>query len=147
MKNLRVRWTALLIIVCSIVGVSVSAYRSKAATGASVPQDTINLERRVGTLEQRLYSIENSINRLEQQSSLSTRTAPSTSQRDLEVELLQRRIEMLQEQISEIQCGLAKLDERTLPATVRDARKRSGGLGTEPCRLNSDMPLQLSTRP
>ena len=106
------------------------------------------LERRINQLEQRFYTIETSITRLEQQASLSSRpsiTQPSVSSTD--VTLLRSEIEALQRRLSEIECGLAKLDERTLAPAARDARKRSGVNSTDPCRLNPETPLRLSTRP
>jgi hypothetical protein len=146
-RNLRAWLIALPVAVGALVGASVSAYRIEAEAVSRVPQDTINLERRISALEQRFYIIESSINRLEQQAALNTRTTPPASQRDLELDLLRRQTEALQGQLNEIACALVKLDERTLPASVREAQKRSGKLNTDPCRLNPETPLQLSTRP
>jgi len=106
------------------------------------------LERRINQLEQRFYTIETSINRLEQQASLSNRSSimqPGASSTD--VTLLRSEVEALQRRLSEIECGLAKLDERTLSTAARDARKRSGVASTDPCRSNPEIPLRLSTRP
>lgn len=106
------------------------------------------LERRINQLEQRFYTIETSITRLEQQVSLSSRpslTQPGAS--DTEVTLLRSEVEALQRRLGEIECGLAKLDERTLSPAARDARKRSGVSSTDPCRLNPETQLRLSTRP
>jgi chromosome segregation ATPase len=151
MKNLC--WIALLVAL-SIAAAGLSdAYRTRAGTGAAEAgaaapssQDTFNLDRRISSLEQRLYTIEMSINRLEQQSVTSSRATPSTERRDVEMELLQTQIRTLQGQLDEIGCGLAKLDERTLSQSVREAQRRSGRLSTDPCRLNSETPLRLSTR-
>lgn len=143
----------LVIILCVVAGVTAHAYRnngsseSNAATGA---QDVTNLDRRISLLEQRFYGVESSINRLEQQAALSGRSSvtPSTSARDSEVSLLRGEIEMLQRRLAEVECGLAKLDERTLAPAVREARQRAGtGGSADPCRLGVDSPLRLSTRP
>ncbi|MDQ3820080.1 MAG: hypothetical protein M3362_20715, partial [Acidobacteriota bacterium] len=67
--------------------------------------------------------------------------------RDTEVTLLRAQVEMLQRRLSEIDCGLAKLDERTLSPAAREARRKTAANSTDPCRLNSDAPLRLSTRP
>jgi predicted RNase H-like nuclease (RuvC/YqgF family) len=147
MKNL---WWITLVFAGSIVfGALSDAYRARAGTGSEgarvATQDTFNLERRISSLEQRIYSIEMGINRLEQQSATNTRTAPSTERRDVELDLLQTPIRTLQGALTEIGCGLAKLDERTLSASVREAQRRSGRLATDPCRLNPDTPLRLST--
>jgi chromosome segregation ATPase len=149
MKNLC--WIAL-VVACSIAATGLSdAYRTRAGTGgaaaaASTGQDTFGLERRISSLEQRIYTIEASINRLEQQSAMNARTSPSTGRSDVELELLQTQIRTLQTQLDEVGCGLAKLDERTLSQSVREAQRRSGRLSTDPCRLNPETPLRLSTR-
>jgi hypothetical protein len=150
MKNLC--WIAL-VVALSVAAAGLSdAYRARAGSGleagAAAPssQDTFNLDRRISSLEQRLYTIEMSINRLEQQSATSARTMPSTERRDVEMELLQTQIRTLQTQLDEVGCGLAKLDERTLSQSVREAQRRSGRLPTDPCRLNPETPLRLSTR-
>jgi chromosome segregation ATPase len=149
MKDLKGQWIALLIIGGLIITASASISRIKAETNRGVWQDPISLERRMSALEQRLYSIESSINRLEQRAALDeTRTlAGQRTERDPELDLLQRRIEALQGQLNEIECGLAKLDERTLVTSVREARKRSGQLTIDPCRLNPDAPLEISVHP
>jgi predicted nucleic acid-binding Zn-ribbon protein len=135
----------LCIVFAAILSISAGAAHMSAARGAGAPQDVINLDRRINSLEQRLYSIESSIRGLEQQATLS-RGAPATGQRDMQFELLQRQIATLSGQINEIKCGLARLDERTLPAG-----KRSQGVEDrqrpDPCRLNPDLPLSLSGHP
>jgi hypothetical protein len=150
MKNFKGWWVALLIVGAVVAGVSSGAYRIKAGTGESVApqrQDTFGLERRISSLEQRFYAIESSINRLEQQSTLNTRNAPSTNQRDAELDLMRIQIRTLQGQLYEVGCGLVKLDERTLAASVRQSRQRDASAATEPCRLNPETPLRLSVRP
>jgi hypothetical protein len=112
MKNFRAWWVALLIAGCIVGAVSGSVYRGGAEAGArseATPQDTFGLERRISSLEQRLYTIESSINRLEQQSSLGARGVPQSRERDLELDLLQNQVRVLQGQLGEIGCGLAKL--------------------------------------
>jgi hypothetical protein len=96
-------------------------------------------------LEQRLYFIESRIGRLEQQTTIAPRQ-PSTDQRSAENQLVRSEIETMKGQINEIQCGLVKLDERTLPATVRESRRDSAILN-DPCRMKPQTPLRLSTRP
>jgi hypothetical protein len=154
MKNFNGWWIALLLAGSIIAGVSASAYRTKAGTGesgsvgvTSQPQDTFGLERRISSLEQRLYSIESSINRLEQQSTLNARGAPSSNQRDAELDLLRTQVRTLQSQLEEVGCGLVKLDERTLAPSVRQSRQRNASAATEPCRLSPETPLRLSVRP
>lgn len=141
---------ALVVMLCAAIGITASAYRvesPRASGDATKTQDTVHLERRISLLEQRFYSVETSINRLEQQATLSQR--PSITQpggREMEVNLLRAEMETLRRRILEIECGLVKLDERTATPAAREARKRAGS-STDPCRLYSESPLQLSTRP
>ena len=144
------RWrAALVVMVCAAIGITASAYRRKppVESSASAAQDVITLDRRISMLDQRLTSIDSRISMLEQQSILSSRSTPSVSRRDPEVDLLRREVEILQRQINQLGCGLAKLDERTLPASARERRRRAGVPNTDPCRLEPETPLQLPTRP
>ncbi|HEV2828351.1 MAG TPA: hypothetical protein VGW76_12185, partial [Pyrinomonadaceae bacterium] len=72
---------------------------------------------------------------------------PQSSARDQEIKLLTGAIQSYQLRLSEIECGLVKLDERTTPAAVREARKGAGATTADPCRINPAAPLRLSTRP
>src|SRR5436853_854258 len=151
MRALR-RWrVALPVFLCAVASITASAYwrnSSSLLVEAAHTQDNTMLERRISQLEQRFYTIETSLNRLEQQAVLSQR--PSITQpvaRDTEVTLLRSEVEALQRRLSEIECGLSKLDERTLSPSARDARRKSGNASTDPCRLNPETPLRLSTRP
>jgi chromosome segregation ATPase len=150
--NLVKTWRmALVAIFCAAIGMTASAYRVKshAASGdATGAQDTVHLERRISLLEQRFYSIETSINRLEQQATLSQR--PSTTQssgREMEFNLLRAEVETLRRRLSEMECGLLKLDERTATTAGREPGKRANVGSADPCRLNPETPVQLSTRP
>ena len=152
--NLIKSWRVpfVVIIMCVAAGVTARAYRSdrslESVTDSGAPQDVTNLDRRISLLEQRFYAIETSINRLEQQTALNGRgTAPSANVRDSEITLLRAEWGALQRNLVEIECGLVKLDERTLAAATREARKRAGASSTDPCRLNAEAPLRLSTRP
>jgi predicted RNase H-like nuclease (RuvC/YqgF family) len=145
----RWRW-ALCIILTIIAALTVAAYRGTSLSSASAvreTQDVTSLERRISLLEQRFYSVESSISRLEQQSRLSQSSpAPSTGERTLEINLLRSEIDALQRRLVEVECGLTKLDERTLTPAAREARRRAGAGNTDPCRLSVDSPLKLSTR-
>ena len=116
------------------------------ASEAVTTQDVRTLDRRISSLEQRLYAIELSISRL-QQSAVSPRApVPESSTRDQEINLIRGDMQALQLRLSEIECGLIKLDERTT-VSVRDNRNSGGGKPADPCRLNPATPLRLSTRP
>lgn len=151
MKGLKIWRVALGVILCAAIGATAGAYRGTSSSASSVTagaQDVAGLDRRISALEQRFYAIESSLNRLEQQMALSQRMAtPPASTRDLEINLLRGEIEALERRLREIECGLVKLDERTTTPAAREARKRAGAISTDPCRLNAEAPLRLSTRP
>jgi len=128
----------LVIVLCGVIGVMAGISR-----GNSSAQDPGSLDRRLSLLEQRFYSIESSISRL-QQYVATQRPAisqPSTSDRDLI--LMREEVQRLELRMAEIECGLIKLDERTTPATRRNAATKSN----DPCRLTPDTPVRLSTHP
>ncbi len=135
------------IVLCAVIGVMANAYPgSSALENMTETQDVRSLDRRISLLEQRLYSIESSINRL-QQSALSPRTPISQpSARDQELNLLRGEFQKFLLRLGEIECGLVKLDERTITSAVREARK-SEAKTADQCRLNPATPLHLSSRP
>jgi hypothetical protein len=139
-------WTAALMLLAAL-----AAYAGKPAvrTGEAAPapaQDVIRIESRLSGLEQRLYTIETSIRGLEQQVRLSSATSGRAA-RDPEIGLLRAEVETLGRRLAEIECGLAKVDERTLSAAAKESRRKSAGGVGDPCRLNSDAPVRLPARP
>lgn len=148
--NLLKKWrVALGIVLCAVIGTLVNAEASKNSSALENvdAQDVASLDRRISLLEQRLYYIESNISRL-QQSIVSQRPQVlQPSARDQEIDLLRGTVQTLQLRLSEIECGLVKLDERTLTPAVRDARRNAGAKTADPCRLNPAAPLRLSNRP
>ena len=118
---------------------------SFAARNKSGPeqQDVIRLETRLNQLEQRLYSIDSNVRSLEQQVRLAGQTSRGGGGED--VVRLRLELQALQQRVAEHECALAKLDERTLSAAMRAARRKSGPGANDPCRLNVDTPVQLSS--
>jgi hypothetical protein len=111
-------------------------------------QDPTGLDRRLSLLEQKVYVMENTLNRIEQQSRLyPTPAAPQPSGSDTASAVLRAQVESLQRQMAELSCGLVKLDERTLSPEARSARQKSGALNVDPCRQNADAPLNIVSRP
>lgn len=108
------------------------------------PQNVSGLDRRVSLLEQRFYSLESSMNRLQQfvTSQRSTGSTGSSDTRDREITLLAQELQRLQARLVEVECGLVKLDERTATA-----RRNGDTRPTDPCRQISGTPLRLSSRP
>ena len=114
---------------------------SSIAGGPVAPQDAVRLENRINQLEQRLYTMENSIRNLDQQTRAGSLNSRNVSAED--VALLRAEVQRLSLRLIQDECGLAKLDERTLSRQVRDARRGSGSIGNDPCRQQVDTPLRL----
>jgi len=96
-------------------------------------------------LEQRFYTLETSMNRLQQVMTSQRSTGSSSSVTDQEVDQLQAEVQRLQLRLNEVECGLVKLDERT---TATGANRRGGEpRPADPCRQNPSTPLRLPSRP
>ena len=151
MKN---RWHWALVIVVGVTAVAAAkAYTLRTSFGTTMPaaqaQDVGFLDRRINLLEQRFYSIESRLNRLEQQMSMAQRVVPTPSQpmRDPDVDVLRNDSESLKARVRELECGILRLDERTLPEGTKDTRRRTGAQPKDPCRVNPETPIKLSVRP
>jgi len=148
-RGIDLRWQVLVFVCVMGLGL-VMVFRSSAAAtatnaapanAAEPQQEVLRLETRINQLEQRLYGIETSMRMLEQQSRLgATSRGGGVSAQD--VALLQSQIQALQLRLAEDECGLARLDERTLSPAMRNARRQSAGR-TDPCRTNVESPLRL----
>jgi hypothetical protein len=141
--------TALSVIVCAVTVMFMNVIPGKSSPAledTTGMQDVMSLDRRISLLEQRLISIESNISRL-QQVALSTRSPTSTSSvRDQEIDLIRENVRNLSLRLDEVECGLLKLDERTT-ISAGNTRKSTGAKPNDPCRLNPDTPLRLTTRP
>ena len=127
----------------TVIGVALfSIFRISSAAPTSPQQDAIRLENRLSQVEQRMYAIESNLRTIEQQSRTSLGSRGVNSE---EVSLLSSQVQTLQNRLAEVQCGLIKLDERTLPPDVRNARRKAATAAGDPCRLNVDAPLRLSS--
>ena len=106
------------------------------------------LDRRIGQIEQRLYGIESRLNRLEQESRITTITPELPGSNNSEIYQLRSQIDTLRLRVGELECAAIKLDERTLPETARRARKSPAtGEVSDLCRQNVNEQLNLSARP
>jgi hypothetical protein len=139
--------TVLLACVVGLGLLTVFRISSAARTDPGPPpqQDFIRLEARLNQLEQRLYTIETSVRSVEQQSRMASATGRGTVSAD-DLVLLRSEIQALQLRLADHECGLAKLDERTLSPAMRDARRKAGVGGSEACRRNFETPLRLPER-
>lgn len=135
----------LILIAGVIFGKSLAADNGFTGGFSGAPQDVIRLESRLTRLEQRQSTIEINMQRLEQQ--IVRSSGPGRNEvRDPETTLLDSQMRALQQRLAEVECELTKIDERTLPAAVRQARRQSS-TGADPCRQNVDSPVRLSARP
>ena len=134
---------ALVVVLCAVIGVMANSSRGHSATAAEANQDVSSLDRRLSLLEQRFYSVESSISRLQQYAAAQRPPVSQPSTSDRELSLVREEIQRLTLRMAEIECGLIKLDERTTPATRRNAASKAN----DPCRLNPDTAVRLSTHP
>ena len=142
------RWRVLFLIsVAAFVAALVLVTVSRMSPASPDPaQDVIRLETRINQLEQRLYTMETSIRNVEQQfriASATSRGGGGASADDLSRVIAE--LQALQVRVMEDECALAKLDERTLTPSMRDARRKSGA-PADPCRGNAEAPLRLPER-
>jgi len=128
----------LFVVLCAVIGVMASISRGNNST-----QDPSSLDRRLSLLEQRFYSIESSISRLQQYVATQRPSLPQPSTSDRDLILMREEVQRLELRMAEVECGLIKLDERTTPAARRNPTAKSN----DPCRLNPDQSLRLSTHP
>jgi hypothetical protein len=105
-------------------------------------QSDMFLSRRIDQVEQRFYSLESRLNRIEMESRTAISSPRITDNKDNEIALLRTQVESLRTRLGEVECGLLKLDERTLPAA-----QRRGSSGNDPCRQNWGATVRLSARP
>ena len=106
----------LIVVLCAVIGVMASISRGSSATEA---QDPSSLDRRISLLEQRFYSVESSISRLQQYVASQRTPVSQPSTNDRELSLIREEIQRLNLRMAEIECGVIKLDERTTPAARR----------------------------
>jgi hypothetical protein len=149
MSGLRTLRVALGVILATAIGMAsgvVLSGRPSASSGQG-KQENVFLNQRLRILEQRLYTIESSINQLQQAMSSQRASTPPSGGRDPEIIGLRSEVDTFNRRLIEIECGLMKLDERTSTPATREALKRLGDSGNDPCRLNAAAPLRLSSRP
>jgi hypothetical protein len=132
-------------VLCVVEVIIVGNHHETASTEAA-GQDAVYLNQRISTLELRLNSIESSLRTLQQQQMISQQPAQTQPLRDPEVSLLRSEVELLKGRVRMLECGLMHLDERTLSAGAKEARRKARDQFADPCRINPETPLQLSTQ-
>jgi hypothetical protein len=138
-----IKWVVVLA-VCLGAGAVGYANRSgpvPIAPGAG--QDIMSVDRRVSTLEQRIFTIDSNINQLQQQLIMMSRTQAQQSGSGAEVQQLRLELDLLRGHINQIECAIAKLDERTLGSGK--PKSRTGV--KDPCRLDPQTPIEMQGHP
>jgi len=102
----------------------------------------MSVDRRVSTLEQRMYTIDSHINQLQQQVMMISRTSPPPAGASGDVQQLRVELDLLRNRINMIECAISKLDERTLaPGKSKRSAVR------DPCRQDPQPPIELPGHP
>src|SRR5262249_13986360 len=109
----RIKWTLVMLGVW--LAAYVVGYAAKSASAPCVPdpgQDVMSVDRRVTTLEQRIYTMDSHINQLQQQLMMISRI-PGTPSAGASGDAAQLRVELdlLRNQLIQVECAVAKLDE------------------------------------
>jgi len=144
----------LLIYIFAVVGVGfamfcvlLTVFGERAVPTAFAQQDPF-LSRRIDQLENRFYSIESRLNRVEQEATRSRPSTPSVlSSSDTEIQYLRSQVDSLRLRVGETECALLRLDERALTSAARLAHSKAGQRESDKCRVNTGAPIQLSARP
>ena len=105
-------------------------------------QSDAYLSRRIDLVEQRFYTLESRMNRVEMESRQPSLSAARPSGSDVELQNLRSQIDSLRTRLGEAECAVLKLDERTLTAAQRRTTSAA-----EPCRRNWGDRVILSARP
>jgi len=87
-------------------------------TNTVLAQQDPFLNNRINQIERQFNSIETRISRLEQQSRFPNVAPQPLLNRDAEINRMRSQIDSLQLRIDALECGLVKLDERTLTTTA-----------------------------
>lgn len=147
----RGKWTRLFLFAVLIAAAFLFSGFLPANNTAEAQTDLL-LERRLSQIEQRFYLLESRLGRLEQTSSpvfpqSSTRTDTEISLLRTQIESLSAQIDALRMRIGDLECGLERVDERTLTPAAREARRKADPTPNDPCRANPNAPVRLMARP
>ena len=153
-RGLKLSAFALFLTVATLIGWSWIGPQKADLVQPVSAQTDVMLERRLSQVEQRFYYIESRLNQIENQSRYPG-IVPGTSstnpiqlgQLRTELDTLRTQLDSLRSRVGEVECGLLKLDERTLSQPARDARRRAAAGANDPCRTDTAAPLKLSVRP
>lgn len=137
-----IKWPGALFVVCAAAGVCSYANRTgPAAPPPGAGQDIMSVDRRVTTLEQRMYTIDSHLSQLQQQVMMMNRPSAAPAGPSTDVQQVRVELDLLRNQINQIECAMAKLDERTLaPGKPKRTVK-------DPCRQDPQTPIEMPGHP
>ena len=153
-RGLKLSAFALFLTIAALIGWSWIGPQKVDLVQPISAQTDVMLERRLSQVEQRFYYIESRLNQIENQSrypgivpGASSTNPIQLGQLRTDLDTLRTQLDSLRSRVGEVECGLLRLDERTLSQAARDARRRSAPTANEPCRTDTAAPLKLSVRP
>ena len=120
-----------------------SELTSSELTSSEPGQDIMSVDRRVTTLEQHMYTLDSNLNQIQQQIMMLNRISSQPTGSSAEVQQLRIELDLLRSKVAEVECALAKLDERTL--TTGKPKVRAGV--KDPCRLDPQTPIEIPGHP
>lgn len=139
------KWIGRMLAISGLASIGYFAIIGALGQRTVIAQTDTYLSRRVDQLEQRLYMIESRLSRAEQDVRRPSTTNPTISDpQAVEIQALRTQVESLRTRIGELECGLLRVDERTLPTT---RTTRGNLLAPDPCRREPNFPVKLSVRP
>lgn len=143
--NYRKNFLKFTLYVFALIGVAGMIQFGFSAVSETVAAQTDPfLSQRISQIEQRFNNLESRLNRLESEIRISAISPRVTENNDTDIRLLRSQIETLQIRLTQIECGLFRLDERTLTESARRARKKQAVTdNSERCRLYPNTPLQI----
>lgn len=147
-KHYVINAFALLGVAFAIYCVLITLFGGQAIPTAFAQQQDPFLSRRVDQIENRFYSLESRLNRVEQEASKPRPSTPGLlNTNDSDVQYLRSQIDSLRLRVGEAECGLLRLDERTLTAVAKQSRVKTGPKESDRCRVDTLAPIHLSARP
>jgi hypothetical protein len=152
-RLLKLSAFAILLVFLALTGWRWMRFPSEDLTTTAYAQSDAMVNSRISQIEQRFYYLESRLDRLETSSRYpgtlsgsSTMSQVQISQMRTDLDSMRAEIDSLRTRVGEVECGLLKVDERTLTPAARQRRRSAQGQ-TEPCRANPDGPITLSARP
>jgi uncharacterized protein HemX len=152
-RFLKLAAFAALLVVLSLAGWRWLSVSDTDLTATVHAQQNTMLEQRLNQIEQRFYYLETRLNRLESDARYSgslpgnsSTTQLQIGQMKTDIDTMRGEIDSLRSRVGDLECGLLKIDERTLSTAARQRRRMAAGR-RDPCRAEPETPVELASRP